>query len=75
MPTRVRRTVLKDGTVISTVNLQSTAFGSDKYETCVFPPGDLSEVVARYPTKTSAVLGHDAAIAAWLLRKPPNSLV
>jgi len=45
-------------TEISTVKLNSAAFGTDQYETCIFYANGDSNVVARYVTVVEAIKNH-----------------
>ena len=57
MPEKVALDCVGD-TEISTVKLNSAAFGSDQYETCMFYDNGDSNVVARYKTLAEAVKNH-----------------
>jgi hypothetical protein len=57
MPERVALDCVGD-TEISTVKLNSAAFGSGLYETCLFYDNGDSTVVARYETEADAVKNH-----------------
>ena len=57
MPEKVALDCVGD-TEISTVKLNSAAFGSDQYETCMFYDNGDSNVVARYRTLVEAVKNH-----------------
>ena len=57
MPEKVALDCVGD-TEISTVKLNSAAFGSDQYETCMFYDNGDSNVVARYRTLAEAVKNH-----------------
>ena len=58
MPEKVALDCVGD-TEISTVKLNSAAFGSDQYETCMFYDNGDSNVVARYKTLAEAVKNHN----------------
>jgi len=57
MPEKVALDCVGD-TEISTVKLNSAAFDSDQYETCMFYDNGDSNVVARYKTLAEAVKNH-----------------
>ena len=57
MPEKVALDCVGD-TEISTVKLNSAAFGSDQYETCMFYDNGDSNVFARYKTLAEAVKNH-----------------
>ena len=62
MPEKVALDCVGD-TEISTVKLNSAAFGSDQYETCMFYDNGDSNVVARYKTLAEALASHAHIVA------------